>query len=698
MFTAHLFYFLAILAFSSSFPAALPAWNIIDDDCEALSMDRHASNELAQMEYSWMLRDKGLLPFCDSHGACFSPEHGTYPRAAKLAYRFSPRFESSPHGCMRWNVSEMVTARPGPGRNHYPGGTSFLARSQGEISRLCAVLNPLDGTYQIVCSRPRPGSCVFVTVHLMWENYEAFYNHLPGTGSIAGAVKTQSGGSRGLARDKNEYVAKPILREEVCEPVESGARDDSNSLRKGWVSAVRAKEIMPNISLAPWQCDQASGKSPMISAKDWLGSKDGFVWQRSDGSLQEVTHQESDSWRRCLGTPPLQSRKTERCGENRSSGNAAELELLHVMGDSHMSNIAWCFTKEALQLKPSPGKSMSSLDRHAEEKRQGTYGHLEPATYAKLGSEKMALAKYLLGCQGRPQDCLQSIARKDANRFYSSLPEEGASKKDHLSRNDLRGSSSTAPQKEKLKVVLSKITTLGAAAAHLRLWHLIIPKEQAEEDGKPKSGSVSSTESTFGARRVVVVMIGHWDSAAQRDTRELLLGELPVFLKAVRELRQDYNTNQLRIFLDIGPAASGASTGWRNNHALAAVAAFVARALTPSSDESLKVEMALENTDKVLMKPIGTRVQERWLYALPSGASNLSIEMLPVTSLAATMPRMFDTADGLHFCKIADIKAGPGPTGDLYDCNCRVMESFFRLLFDAICPVPPQAPPHESCA
>ena len=121
-----------------------------------------------------------------------------------------------------------------------------------------------------------------------------------------------------MAKDKNEYVAKPILREKVCEPVESGGRDDSNSLRKGWVSAVRAKEMMPNISLAPWQCDQASGKSPMISAKDWLGSKDGFVWQRSDGSLQEVTHQKSDSWRRCLGTPPLQSRKSGRCDDNRS--------------------------------------------------------------------------------------------------------------------------------------------------------------------------------------------------------------------------------------------------------------------------------------------------------------------------------------------------------------------------------------------
>ena len=129
-------------------------------NCSGLSC--HCSCR-AQMERSWDLRDKLLLPYCDASGVCFSPEHGNYGAPAKLKYRIaanssSSSSSSSSSNCHHWTISEIAVTAPGPGRQHFIGGTSFLARIRGEESRLCAVLNALDGTYRVVCSRPRPGN------------------------------------------------------------------------------------------------------------------------------------------------------------------------------------------------------------------------------------------------------------------------------------------------------------------------------------------------------------------------------------------------------------------------------------------------------------------------------------------------------------------------------------------------------------
>jgi hypothetical protein len=45
----------------------------------------------------------------------------------------------------------------------------------------------------------------------------------------------------------------------------------------------------------------------------------------------------------------------------------------------------------------------------------------------------------------------------------------------------------------------------------------------------------------------------------------------------------------MRLLLDLGPAVQVKSTGWRNNHALAAAHAFVARHVT--DHPQLRIEM-----------------------------------------------------------------------------------------------------------
>ena len=164
---------------------------------------------------------------------------------------------------------------------------------------------------------------------------------------------------------------------------------------------------------------------------------------------------------------------------------------------------------------------------------------------------------------------------------------------------------------------------------------------------------------TLTERFVVVIMVGHWDSAAQRDVREMVLGELPVFLDAVRELRRDRRTRGIRIILDFGPAHSPAShsSGWRNSHALAAASAFLRRTLSPkttSSDDNIGAEFLDVSAAVAAARaalPAKTPPATTWKYEMPSDAGNLGIEMLSTPSLAVTMPRMLDTADTLHYMK-----------------------------------------------
>jgi hypothetical protein len=196
------------------------------------------------------------------------------------------------------------------------------------------------------------------------------------------------------------------------------------------------------------------------------------------------------------------------------------------------------------------------------------------------------------------------------------------------------------------------VASFGAAAANLDAVRLRAPR-----DGR---------EAPWGRERVMMFMLGHWDSAAQRDTRGLLHEELPSFLASVRRVREDPHTAGMRIVLDFpGPISPGRSTGWRNEFALAASAAYIRR------------EVAAE----------GRRP-----------GADLGVELLEPSFLAATMTRRSgQTSDETHFMKHSAFGkryTGPRPaglertdprTGDGRFCSGNVGEAFARLLLDFIC-------------
>ena len=55
----------------------------------------------------------------------------------------------------------------------------------------------------------------------------------------------------------------------------------------------------------------------------------------------------------------------------------------------------------------------------------------------------------------------------------------------------------------------------------------------------------------------------------------LLKFELPAFMRVVELMRSDPRTARARVVFSAGPAVTVASTGWRDNHALAAVNRYV---------------------------------------------------------------------------------------------------------------------------
>jgi hypothetical protein len=144
----------------------------------------------------------------------------------------------------------------------------------------------------------------------------------------------------------------------------------------------------------------------------------------------------------------------------------------------------------------------------------------------------------------------------------------------------------------------------------------------------------------------------------------MVLGELPVFLDAVRQIRRDPRTRGVRIIIDFGPAhQSGAHTsGWRNSHALAAASAYLRRALSPKSQDKndnigagfLEISTAAAAARTALDAHAlpSTHWKNKWTYDLPDDAGELGIEMLATPVLAVTLPRLLDTADGLHYMKL----------------------------------------------
>ena len=130
--------------------------------------------------------------------------------------------------------------------------------------------------------------------------------------------------------------------------------------------------------------------------------------------------------------------------------------------------------------------------------------------------------------------------------------------------------------------------------------------------------------------------------------------ELPSFFEAVHLLRSNPNTAGARVILSTGPAIVDASTGWRNNHALAAANKYVEVAVHSRAD--------------------------------------LNIELLDPSYFGFTLPRRSSSADGLHFIKPGAPKSSGGRrhqatdgSGDTIDCNGPVGEAYMRLLLDQVC-------------
>jgi len=581
--------------------------------CDALSMDRIAAWELAQMEYSWALRDADLLR---------NYAKGTFSVTSV------PRRPTS--GCIHFLVHESFPA----GQDYMAGGASFFARlhevdnSVAGLNHLsasmCSVANYLNGSYTVACSRPPPGTCKRFTLDLAWHHFDAFANRNSGGGSIGAAVGLSSGGARGShvivdtvtqgkCQGENSFghpacleinSGKPNLYgETVCEPETSAL-------------PVWAPESAPSYGFGKWVTNEEArrelGNASLVDAPlaEW---QDIWVWRDGcSGELQHPTKSSSDAHRDCVGSALL-----DAANDLSTQYFDTKIDFIHLMGDSHLNNMAWCISDEILHL------ALKGRSTRASEFVRKATGML--LTEHNPRYKNKTLYEYISKCQARPKDCLAPLVGKIMN-CLSTDPED-------------------TNLNSELRFCLSKITTLGQAASMLLLTKLNLPPE------------VTLTE-----RFVVVIMVGHWDSAAQRDVREMVLGELPVFLDAVREIRSDPRTRGMRILLDFGPAHSPGShsSGWRNSHALAAASAYLRRTLTPKTTSSdARIGEKFININTVVAKakaalkfkaPTAAPAMT-WNYEIPSDAGNLGIEMFSTPSLAVTMSRMLDTADGLHYMK-----------------------------------------------
>ena len=227
-------------------------------------------------------------------------------------------------------------------------------------------------------------------------------------------------------------------------------------------------------------------------------------------------------------------------------------------------------------------------------------------------------------CGNHPFDCAQEISKWTMRCFF--------------------------PQKHHpTRACLWSITTLGSAAAALRLIHLNLPPSVTEEQPWDES-------------HVAMIMIGAWDGMTQRDPRDLALGEMSRFFHVVKELRNDPRTAKMRILLDLCPPFDARSTGWRNNHALAAVQAYVHREVHHVS-RHLGVELISPSYFRMGLSRREPAAGDSIHYI-----KQVSLNKLP---LPTELHNSWDTPDPA--------------TGVKYKCSGDVGQAFLRVMLDSIC-------------
>jgi hypothetical protein len=443
-----------------------------------------------------------------------------------------------------------------------------------------------------------------VTITLEWEGFAAYLNPTAGGGTI----NSNSGGFRA---EKGVV----LLKEKIC-TLKNATHEPPTATPGHWVTRT--------------SITGASAKEPFA---EFQGK---FVWQDSCGRLQRTSAERSAEYRKCF-----RSKFVEFMG----CVHLAWLyfgSILHIpprvlseqflcarllrSRASHIDYMSFCMLDEILHLKglskASRGKNMidSKLIGEANGKKAifGRNGDLFRGAHAKNKSEYAHVMK----CGSRPQDCIAAIegTLKNLECYYET---------------DQDGSGEAVS----LRACKFKTATLGGSTAALHLLLLNLPPD------------VTWTED-----KVFVMMTGHWDAAAQRDPRDYVLGEFAEFVSVIEKLRADPRTRRARVLFAEGPSVAPMfrSTGWRNNHAMAAVSAYVAEFL--------------------------------------ASRPNLRVEVVSPSFMHVTLARQGESADGLHFLLeggVGERRISNDGSGDFVGCKGAVGEAFTRLLLDQICAGPP---------
>jgi hypothetical protein len=236
-----------------------------------------------------------------------------------------------------------------------------------------------------------------------------------------------------------------------------------------------------------------------------------------------------------------------------------------------------------------------------------------------LNAKNKALFNRVKACGDHPEDCLGSGILDTVDCFYEVFEEY--------------------PNAVRLRACAYKTTSLGSSAALLQLLLMNLPPSV-------------NIDSPWTKNHVAVVMSGAWDASSQRDPREFLKRELPAFFRVVEKIRADPRTTQMRIIYADAPAIDVKSTGWRNNHAIAASIAYFRRELKTRPD--------------------------------------LKVETLTYSYFQLSLSRLSETKDGVHYVRpgrLALRKNETDNSGDINNCQGPVGKAFTRLLMDHICSV-----------
>ena len=625
--------------------------------CDSDSIEHSALYELKAMEHSWNLRDMGNLDYSNGN---FVP--------VELAYKVEPLISEGKSRCLAYRIEEwlpLLRKREHTSRFE-PGGTSFYASSYGPELRMCTVANYFNGTYDVHCVRPPPGTCTRIKVTRSFEHFLAFYNYDRGGGSISSV----SGGPR----NENEV---DVFTTEHCE---SGTFDPRHlqvpTRGAGWTATdtlglpTRLRELAQfeharailvtgeghteklydrsymdryGNSIGAWAMDQRANRGLDLEWDIQLSLRD-FDWgdATGEGSVAPISNvtmlkgfhlsewQSRYVWRDACGN--LQRNSVERADHYRRCFERDGDSLIDFIGDSHLRYMSWCFSEEILHLDHHPvkgrrapeGAEKTLIDLDRDDLFDSTpgdafkpTGDFEPTNLASHAAAKKVLLTEV------PPEFLPHATTWGKNTMRCFLDVD------------------TFPPAARACNIW--VATFGAAATALEALRLRFPRAQ----------------NPWTSSRVAVIMLGHWSSAGQRDPRAMLQVELPSFFDEVERLRADPQTTGMRIVLDIGPIAPGESTGWRNDHAMAAARAYAKRATELRPD--------------------------------------LRIEWLSPSYFQATITRREDQEDGVHFLKFRENVGSRRPesefrrdpiTGDGRFCSGEVGEAFSRLLLDFLCPVP----------